>query len=73
MTAAGKYLLLQLFPNGSPNSNQLYYADLEKFGEINGKIPLKPVYTADMNTEFNVSSKLTVKKAMRKSEANLNE
>ena len=54
-TVAGKYLVLQIFPNGNPNQNHLYYADLEKHGEIKGKIQLKPVYTADLNTEFNVS------------------
>lgn len=51
----GKYLVLQLFPNGNPNENHLYFADLGKHGEIKGKIALKPVYTADLNTEFTVS------------------
>lgn len=53
----GKYLILQVFPNGNANENQLYFADLEKHGEIRGKIQLKPVYTSDMNNEFNVSRK----------------
>lgn len=60
-TVAGKYLVLQLYPIGNPNENQLYFADLEKHGEIREKIPLKPVYTGDINTEFNVSGKMMAK------------
>lgn len=54
---AGKYLILLVYPNGFPTETHLYYADLEKHGEINGKIPLNPVYTTDLNTDFNVSWK----------------
>lgn len=72
-TSAGKYLILQVFPNGNPNSNHLYYANLEKHGEINGKIPLKPVYTADLNTEFNVSKEMmSFFKELRKPQPNSN-
>ena len=54
-TLVGKIMIVQMFPNGNPNQNHLYYADLENIGNIKGKIHLKPVYTADLNTESNVS------------------
>lgn len=51
----GKYLIMQIYLYGHQNQQHLYYADLEKNGEIKGKITLKPVYTADANTKFVVN------------------
>lgn len=55
VSVVGKYLILLLYPNGILIENHLYYADLEKHGEITGKIPFNPVYTADLSSEFKVS------------------
>lgn len=45
-------MIMLFYPNGYPYQHHLYYADLEKLGEINGKIPLKPIYTTDLSSEF---------------------
>lgn len=54
---AGKYLIMTLFPLGNPIQGHLFYADLETLGEIRGKISLKPIYTTDLSSAFEVSMK----------------
>lgn len=53
----GDYLVVTVYPNGNPNQHHLYYMDLKKYGEIVGKLPLKPVYTTDFSSQFDVSEK----------------
>lgn len=52
----GKYLIMLFYPNGYPYQHHLYYADLERRGGINGKIPFTPIYATDLSSEFYVSS-----------------
>lgn len=58
----GKYLII-LVNLGVTFRQHLYYADLEKCGEITAKLPLEPIFTAEnVYTEFSVSIHIQVRK-----------
>lgn len=51
MSDCGKYLLVTMYEG--LRDNLLYIADLEKIGEITGKIPLTPIIT-EFNADYEV-------------------
>lgn len=54
MSDCGKYLIVSIVK--ACRDNLLYFADLEKNGEITGKIPLTPIVTefvADYDVNIN--------------------
>lgn len=54
----GKFLFMFVSENfGFKSPNHIYFADLEKNGEIGGKIPLTPIYKTDFSSTFGVSRK----------------
>lgn len=52
MSDCGKYLIIYLSTDDS--EDQLYYVDLERNGEINGRMSVKPIVT-EVNGAFAVS------------------
>lgn len=51
----GKHLLLKTWVNNGNSQSHIYYADIEKIGEIRGKLPLTPIFTTDLSSSFEVS------------------
>ena len=53
----GKYALLTGMDSGYRHNTQLYLSNLEKLGEITGKIPLTPIWIGSENS-FTVTLKI---------------
>lgn len=51
----GKNVLVTV--DNDANQHHIYFADLEKNGEIRGKITLTPIFNADLSSAFDVSRK----------------
>lgn len=55
-TVVGKFVFMFVSENfGFKSPNHIYFADLEKNGEIGEKISLKPIYNTDFSSTFDVS------------------
>lgn len=55
-TVVGKFVFMFVSKNfGFKSPNHIYFADLEKNGEIRGKIPLTPIHNTDFSSAFDVS------------------
>lgn len=54
MSDCGKYLIVSIVK--ACRDNLLYFADLEKNGDISGKIPLTPIVT-EFKADYDVSEK----------------
>lgn len=55
MSDCGKYLVVSIVK--ACRDNLLYFADLEKNGEITGKIPLTPIVT-EFVADYDVNRKI---------------
>lgn len=66
MSDCGKYLIVSIVK--ACRDNLLYFADLEKNGEITGKIPLTPIVTefvADYDVNTDLSDEITFRNFMK--------
>lgn len=55
-TVVGKFVFVFVSENfGFKSPNHIYFADLERNGEIKGKITLTPIYNTDFTSTFDVS------------------
>lgn len=55
ITVVGKYALVRVAVDNGNSQHHIYFADLEKIGEIRGKLQLTPIFERDLSSAFHVS------------------